>query len=225
MYSWKESDREDIQDPLKGRYRLEAEQGYRYKSRRNCVQRVQSERGFIVQKLYRDEDSCDNELRIYRMLQGSELPHADIIRAEPLQLSMTWLPGKNLVEILEEQEDSGEVNWSVWEKLVGWLIDFYQLTGLVMTDVNLRNFLWDGETGTVFGVDFEECAEGGLITTAASLVAYIQTYAPEKTPLKQEISDYILQIFSWQLWIPFRALIQETQKQEVLLRMRRKKRI
>lgn len=204
---------------------MTTEQGYQYKSRRNCVRRIQAGDGFIVQKQYQDETSCRNELRIYNLLQGTPLACAEVLRAEDLQICMTRLPGKNLVDILEDQEQSGIIQWTIWKKLVDWLLSFHQTTGLVMTDVNLRNFLYASETDTLYGVDFEECGEGNFVSVAALLAAYIRNYAPQNTPVKQKIAGYILQEFSCRLHVPVEKLLFETEKQETLLLKRRKNRI
>lgn len=193
----------------------------RYQSRHNDVHLVRTENGIFVLKQYRQEESWQKELQIYRKLLGSGLPHGEVLRAEPLQISLSHLPGENLVEVLERQETTGVVDWAVWDKLADWLMEFYRLTGLVMQDVNLRNFLYDDNTKTLYGLDFEECGKGDPLSMAALLAAFIRTYAPENTPLKQEFSDYVLRSFSRKLGISFRALTLETKKQEAFLRRRR----
>lgn len=195
-----------------------------YKSRRNCAQLIQTDDDILIRKMYQQPKSYRQELQAYELLQGSSIPHAELVCSREQLLMLTLLPGRDLVEILEQQETTGVVNWTVWDKLADWLSEFYRVTGLVMQDVNLRNFLYDDQTGTLYGLDFEECGKGDPLFMAALLAAYIQTYAPENTPLKQEISDYVLQSFSRQLGIPFQALTLETKKQEAFLHRRRKSR-
>lgn len=195
-----------------------------YESRRNRAQLIKTSEGIFVQKEYHQVEAYLREKSIYERLRYCDLPCAKLIRDEKQKLLITLLPGRNLVDILSEQEATGRICWSVWDKLADWLSEFYRLTGLVMQDVNLRNFLYDDQTGTLYGLDFEECGKGDPLSMAALLAAYIQTYAPENTPLKQEISDYVLQSFSRQLGIPFQALTLETQKQEAFLHRRRKSR-
>lgn len=194
---------------------------HQYKSRRNCAQLVQTDDGIFVRKCYQEREAYLRELLIYRRLQDSSLPRAEVIQAGDLTILTTHLPGTDLVNILDSQERSGIIDWIVWEKLVKWLADFYYLTGFVMTDVNLRNFLYDEDTQTVYGVDFEECMEGGLFSAVSRLAAYIRTYAPENTPLKQAIAQYVLRRFSGHLNIELQVLLLETEKQEALLLMRR----
>ena len=116
------------------------------------------------------------------------------------------------------------VEWIVWEELVAWLVKFYHLTGYIMTDVNLRNFLYDATTQTMYGLDFEECMEGDAIKEAAKLAAYILQYSPEKTPAKIKIAEYVLYQFSRHLDTDVQVLLTEAKKQEALLLLRRKSR-
>ena len=196
---------------------------YRFQSRRNEVLLVKTCTGVMVRKHYRRGEDCRREQKVYELLRKSSIPHACLTDSGPSWIQMRYLPGVNLVDILEKQEISGCVNWTVWKKLAQWLVDFYKLTGLVVTDVNLRNFLYEEETENVYGLDFEGCSDGSLCQTAALLAAYIQNYAPEKTPMKREIAVYVLQFFSEYLNIPVQELLSETEKQERFLTERRQK--
>lgn len=196
---------------------------FRYKSRRNQVWLCQAENQSVVVKNYQSRDAFCREQNIYKCLQNSELPHAKVISAADDRLVMTYLPGENLVDVLDRQERSGIIHWTVWKKLTSWMVDFHKITGCIMTDVNLRNFLYASETETMYGVDFEECKEGSITQTAALLAAYIRNYAPENTPIKRKIAEYVLQEFSHCLSVPMQELLAETEKQEVFLLERRKK--
>ena len=194
---------------------------YQYKSRRNRVCLLKTDGGLLVIKQYLQELACHRELLIYEKLRDSSLPHAELIWVRGNTICLTCLPGKTLLEVLEAQEASGCVEETVWRKLADWLVRFSDTTEFVMTDVNLRNFLWEEEKKTIYGLDFEECAEGDLITTATRLAAYIRTYAPEETPVKQEIARIVLEEFSRHLGIDMQRLFLETEKQEVRLKQRR----
>lgn len=196
----------------------------RFKSRRNTVMLTETNEGTVVRKDYREEETYLRELMVYERLHGSSLPHAQILRSSPLEISMTYLPGSILLEILETQEKKALICCKAWDKLVQWLVDFHNETGLTMTDVNLRNFVYDEPEQTLYGVDFEECAEGDLAVTAARTAAYIQNYAPEKTPIKMETAEYVLQRFSKLLNMDITELRAEAEKQEMILLMRRRNR-
>ena len=195
---------------------------WKYKSRRNDVSLIQTDQGRIVIKTFSEEDAFQKELHIYDLLKGKDIPCAKVIFAEGKTLALSELPGQNLVKCLEKQEQAGLPCWDVWEKLVAWLTEFYRQTGLIMTDVNLRNFLYDEESKTLYGLDFEECSSGSMIVPAASVAAFIRTYKPENTPLKQEISKYILKSFAHNCKMEVDCLFLETAEQELRILARRK---
>jgi len=196
-----------------------------YTSRRNSVGLVQTDAGRFVVKTFSEEGPFQKELQIYRLLQDKNIPCAKVIRAENKTLVLSELPGQNLVECLEQQERTGVPVWDVWEKLVEWLIAFAQHTGFMMTDVNLRNFLYDEKTNTLYGLDFEGCDVCSMVMPAASVAAFIRTYKPENTLLKQEISQYVLNLFAKNCAIDADRLFLESKRQETMLLQRRKNRI
>lgn len=193
-----------------------------YTSRRNCAVLVQRDGGRLVVKTFASEGSFQKELQIYRLLQHKDLPCAEVIGVDDKTLLLSELPGRNLVECLQQQEQRGLPLWEVWEKLVEWIIGFRRCTGLVMTDVNLRNFLYDEKTKTLYGLDFEECEDCDLLLPAARIAAYIRTYKPENTPLKQEISQYVLNLFAHSCGLNAEMLLLESRRQEAKLLQRRK---
>ena len=196
-----------------------------YKSRRNSVGLVQTDAGRFVIKTFSEEGPFQKELQIYRLLQDQNIPCAKVIRAEDKTLLLSELPGQNLVECLEQQERTGVPVWDVWKKLVAWLTAFARHTGFWMTDVNLRNFLYDEKTKTLYGLDFEECDVCSMVIPAASVAAFIRTYKPENTLLKQEISQYVLNLFAKNCTIDAEHLFLESARQEAKILARRKNRI
>lgn len=196
-----------------------------YKSRRNKASLVRTESGQFVVKTFREEASFQRELQIYRLLQDKDIPCARVIRAEEKTLVLTQLSGQDLVECLQQQECSDLPVWEVWEKLAAWLIAFFRHTGYVMTDVNLRNFLYDGQTKTLYGLDFEECSRGEPESCAATLAAHIRLYAPENTLFKQKIAQFVLEQFGRSCAMDVTRLQRKSKEQEVRLLNRRKNRI
>lgn len=192
-----------------------------FHSRRNRVFLDQTEQGRCVIKKFSEEASFQTELQVYRALHGSTVPCARVLKQQPGILVLSCLPGENLVQWLEQQEQTGVADWDIWEKLVCWLIAFWRHTGFVMTDVNLRNFLYDGQTKTLYGLDFEQCAQGSIDVCAATLAAFICSYRPEQTPLKQQIARYVLERFSALCQLDMSALQQETKKQAQIISQRR----
>lgn len=197
----------------------------KYKSRRNSARLVQTDAGRFVIKTFAQEESFQRERQIYKMLQDKDLPCAEVIGADDKKLVLTELPGRNLVECLQQQEETGVPAWEVWEKLVAWLVAFHRHTGFVMTDVNLRNFLFDDKTKMLYGLDFEECGTCNMMLPAARVAAFIRTYKPENTVLKQEISQYVLELFARSCEMEAESLFLESARQEAEILARRKNRI
>lgn len=193
-----------------------------YKSRRNRACLVQTEAGRYVSKDFSYRERYLKEFRVYRLLQDAELPCAQVVLACNNRLLLTELPGKNLVECLERQEAEQIIKWDIWTALVDWIIGFHHITGMIMQDINLRNFLYDEKTKTLYGLDFEDCAEGELFGDAAKLAAHIRIYSPENTPIKQAIANYVLEMFSEKCNYHMDMLHRESKIQEVLLLERRK---
>lgn len=196
-----------------------------YKSRRNSTCLIRGEAGRAVVKTFPEEGALQKELRIYRLLEDKAIPCAKVIRAEGNCLVLSELPGQTLVECLQQQEQRGRPVWGVWEKLVAWLTAFHRQTGFVMTDVNLRNFLYDEKTEMLYGLDFEECDTGSLVIPAARVAAFIRTYDPANTRLKQTISQYVLKLFARSCEVEVEQLFLESKRQEKLILEHRKNRI
>lgn len=204
---------------------MEKETIKQYKSRRNEACLVRTDTGRSVKKTFTEESAFQRELQIYRLLENADIPCARVLSAEGRTLVLTELPGENLVDCLAQQEAVGQPLWDVWDKLAAWLIGFHRHTGFVMTDVNLRNFLYDEASQTLYGLDFEECAPGSLLTAAAGIAAFVRTYAPANTPLKREISQYILNLFARSCSLDLDDLLRESGRQEATILERRNKRI
>ena len=82
-----------------------------YKSRRNSVQLIKAENGIFVQKQYPRKESCIHEQMIYRLLHNTTLPHPEVAGVFFDRMTLVPLPGKTLLEELEEQEKSGIISW------------------------------------------------------------------------------------------------------------------
>lgn len=195
-----------------------------FRSRRNRVELIQTDEGRVVIKAFFEESSFQKELQIYRSLQDSQVTCPKLIAAEDKLLMLSPLPGQTLVDVLQQQEQTGVINWDVWEKLTDWLLLFWQHTGLVMTDVNLRNFMYDENTNMLYGLDFEQCREAAPEECAATLAAFIRTYRPENTPLKHRISQFVLTRFAKALEVEMDILCDLSARQEREILQRRKNR-
>ena len=194
---------------------------HQYKSRRNTVQLVRNGEDSYVKKLFECGESCVKEESIYKILENTEIPHATLIKSSTKELCISPLPGDTLLECLEAQEKSGVIQWPVWEKLIDWLVGFKQKTDFIMSDVNLRNFLYDENTETVYGLDFEECAKGDIVISLCNLAAFVSMYEPENTIIKQQISEFILKNIEHMFGVDRSFVEREKKNQEQIIRLRR----
>ena len=156
-------------------------------SRRNRVERIETAQGAVIRKTFPDAECAKTEGAVYRMLAGTPLPHAQLLKAEERMLSLRALPGITFSELLERQESDGEADAEPWRSLLVWIESFCHLTGMTLTDCNLRNFLYDADTRAVYGVDFEECRAGTARDAIARLCAHILLHRPEETGRKRAL--------------------------------------
>lgn len=194
----------------------------KFKSRRNQAQLIQTVSGEVVQKVFSSEAGFQQELSIYRRLAQSDLPSASVITAYHRTLTLTRLPGITLVDLLERQEEKQRIDYEIWDMLVDWLVGFEAVTGCVMKDVNLRNFLFDDESHTLYGIDFEEAAPGNALDMASSVAAFVRLYRPENTEIKKQISNHLIHRFSHGLSVDSQTLFHLSKQKEILLLQRRK---
>ena len=122
------------------------------------------------------------------MLSGSGLKTADLLEQSGVCLRLSFLEGEDYLSLLERQE-RGQFSLVPWASLLDWLYAFHRVTGLVQSDVNLRNFLWLGDAAA--GLDFEDSGRGSMTGTFARLAAYVLLYDPPGTNAKKNIVAYI----------------------------------
>ena len=158
----------------------------RFRSRRNDVRLITGGQEPIVEKIFTDRARAELEVSVYELLRGRALRAPRLIDVKADRIYLSYLQGTVFVTLLEQQEKTG-VDMTPWHLLIDWLLSFYRLTGLIMTDVNLRNFLYLPDERTVAGLDFEECAPGQPADMLACLCAFILLYNPPFTAEKNSI--------------------------------------
>lgn len=147
--------------------------------------------GERVEKTFARPADAGREAAVYRLLEGSELPHARVVNEAGNALVLSRLPGITYLELLERQELEQTAELAPWTALAAWTAEFYRVTGLVPGDVNLRNFLYDPDTKTAAGVDFEACRPGDPSEMWARLCAYVLLYDPAQTPWKRRVAEHL----------------------------------
>ena len=153
-----------------------------FPSRRNLVRSVEWNGLPAVRKLFDSPADWHCELEMYRQIDG-RLTAPKVLRSAPGILLLEYLPFPTLLAELERQEREG-FSPSPWLALRRWLERMHRLTGLLPADVNLRNFLWDGEA--IHGIDFEGCRPMHLPDCLSQTAAFILEYAPRDTAVKRQ---------------------------------------
>lgn len=192
----------------------------RFTSKRNEVFLAEDENGCFVIKQYARAEDSETEKSVYDRLSGSEVHTPKLLSYDECGLKLSYVEGLTFTELLERQECAGIADFEPWEKLVNWLCRFYENTGLIMADCNLRNFILDAQ-GRVCGIDFEQCRNGGIVSMAGAVCAFVELYSPAGTPLKLSVSHYLQKEFSENTGISAQKLAEETDRQRMSIVERR----
>ncbi len=153
-------------------------------SRRNRVCLIESGSGPAVEKIFSSPGAASEEAAVYRLLEGSRVRTASLLKQEENRLLLSFLAGEDYLSLLERQERE-DFSLTPWTALTKWLADFHRATGLVQRDMNLRNFLW--HEGAAAGLDFEDCAAGEAPEMAFRLAAFVLLYDPPGTETKKRV--------------------------------------
>ena len=134
------------------------------------VTSIETPYGPAVEKTFVSAESCLREADVYRRMEGSGLRCAKLLEQKEKSLILSRLFGEDYVSLLARQEREG-LDLHPWHSLLAWTISFYEITGLIQNDMNLRNFLFcDSEA---VGIDFEDCREGDAGGMLAELSAFV----------------------------------------------------
>lgn len=196
----------------------------KFTSKRNEVLLAEDENGRFVIKRYARAEAAAAEKAVYDLLSGGKVRIPKLLSYGEHELKLEYVDGVTLTELLESQERAESVDFAPWEELVKWLCLFGKETGLVPGDCNLRNFILDAQ-GQVSGIDFEQCAESGILEAASAVCAFVELYDPQETPLKMAVSHFLQEKFSEIAGISAQELAEQTacQKAEIISRRERKK--
>ncbi|MEG1930767.1 MAG: phosphotransferase [Anaerovorax sp.] len=154
-----------------------------------------------VVKNFATVEAFEREVSIYKELQGSALLIPHIVAKEgDAQLVLTYIEGQTALEKLEAL-DTMDPKSGLWqresaffiENLCGWIAQFYKImydrkkVQWILGDIHLRNFIFEKDGGTVYGIDFEECTMGQWESDMARLSVFILTYDPAYTENKVKL--------------------------------------
>lgn len=156
-------------------------------SRRNEVFLTQWDGQDVAEKHFRSTDHWRHEYELYRTIP---LAHPTLIHAEPGLIVTQYLPFPTLLGELERQEAEG-FSPEPWHALAEWLTQCGQLTGMLPSEGNLRNFLWDAELGQIYGLDFESYCSIPLSQCGSLIIAALLEYRPADTMVKKQAAELL----------------------------------
>lgn len=203
-----------------------------YTSKKNRVYRIRPAltcfSGDIVLKSFSAREALARETEVLRILAG-KIRVPKILAQLDNCLLLEYLPGTNLAEWLETEENSNcqELAGSVKNRMTElaiWLKGFYQVmaatTGRPMRlgDVNLRNFIVHD---ALAAVDFEDVQPGNPEEDLGKIAAFVLKYRPENTPWKQQLARFWLAISAELFDVGMEALTREMVRELDLMKIRR----
>lgn len=176
--------------------------------------------------VYKAKPDCGREVSILQQLYAGGVAVPRVKSRVPGGFIMYFCAGQPLVDYLETQEANGMGLASVQNSLrclVDWFANFYRelhrTQGLIMGDVNLRNFLYDGEAVTA--VDFEACTSGRIEQDMGQAAAFLLNYDPPGTTWKKHATRFLLQEAHRQLQIDLQHTKAETAAEMAAMECRR----
>lgn len=177
----------------------------RFNSKRNYVFYEGSEKA-VIKRFSRNED-FQSEKMIYHELKRNGFKYIPKLLFQDLtnkELHLEYLEGPTVLEVLEELEvnNRSEEAVSVLIQVIDWLDCFYEKVqtldgfsftgseGLIMGDVNLRNFLYVNKN--IYGLDFERIQKGKYTEEKCELLARYLIYDPIYTVFKNQVVQQVI---------------------------------
>jgi len=148
----------------------------------------------VVEKHVASDEAAAREAAMLARLAAAGVHVPRVIARENQVIKMSYISGETLPDLLGQLESAHcplPTVHSCADGLIVWLADFYRAAaGEIRGDVNGRNFLWDGTHW--WGVDFEARAAGERARDIGRLLAFILTYDPPDTPIKNAFANRLL---------------------------------
>lgn len=155
-------------------------------SRRNQVCR---ERDKVV-KRFTDKEACRRELEMVRLLESKGVSVAKVMAASVDTIVYEWIDGVGYHALVDDFKEKHA------RALVRWLEDYYEATGMLRGDVNLRNFIYLESEDECCGVDFEDASvPGDKEKDLGRIIAFAVTYDPPFTDAKKRCARLLLKEF------------------------------
>jgi len=153
----------------------------------------------LIEKHMNSRDVAIIEADKLKLLFNAGVRVPKIISQENNILKLEYVKGATITDFIEHIEMEHNFNPDQIEHLINclisWLNDFYNAvshdkTGEIRGDVNFRNFIFDGIH--CWGIDFEEQVFGTKEQDIGRMIAFILSYHPPNTYIKNLLVERLL---------------------------------
>lgn len=154
-------------------------------SKRNKVSLIEYKGKRAVKKQFFEENCCKRESEFYKQM-SKELLVPQVLEAGLDFLILEYIQGMNMLELLEYQEEHG-FDQEPWVFLWKWIKACGTSCGLIPSEGNLRNFIWETKARKLYGIDFENYEEGTIDLAYGHIIVQLKDYKGISQKIIQEI--------------------------------------
>lgn len=205
-------------------------------SKKNKVSLVEINFQKYIYKVHLNEKAFYLEKEFYRKLKQNHdyminTPNLVSYRENQKTLLLQYIKGATLLEKLEEFEVINNSNAEMASanliiSLYNWIesfynIDFIKKDGLVLNDVNFRNFIV--KDNKIYGIDFEDISEGDCKDSIGRIIAFYLTYSPCFTLFKNRVSKRVVDYLIRQKGFNEKKLTKNIKEELEIIKKRREK--
>lgn len=163
-------------------------------SKRNPVWLLEKDGRLLVYKKY-EVGSLVREQNFLERLYKSQVSVPQVLEAGSDYLLLSYIEGITVCDFLQKAEKDGGNGQEIIEPLLQWLMQYYACTHESRGDVNLRNFIWQAQSQTIYGVDFEDEIKCDKFDDLGQILAYAISYNPVFSEWKKQWVKKAFQFF------------------------------
>lgn len=205
-------------------------------SKKNKVSLVEINFQKYIYKVHLNESSFYLEKEFYLKLKQNHdyiinTPNLVSYRENQKTLLLQYIEGSTLLEKLEELEEINDWDAELASAnlilcLYNWVesfynIDFIKKDGLVLNDINFRNFIV--KDNKIYGIDFEDISKGECKDSTGRILAFYLTYNPCFTLFKNRVSKRVVDYLIGQKGFNEKKLTKNIEEELIIIKKRREK--
>lgn len=205
-------------------------------SKKNKVSLVEINFQKYIYKVHLNENSFYLEKEFYRKLKQNHgyminTPNLVSYKENEKTLLLEYIEGSTLLEKLEELEEINDRGSELASAnlilcLYNWIESFYNLDfikkdGLVLNDVNFRNFIV--KDNKIYGIDFEDISEGDCNDSTGRIIAFYLTYSPCFTLFKNRVTKRVVDYLIGQKGFNEKKITKNIKEELEIIKKRREK--